>query len=330
MIWVTWRQHRTLLVASGGLVALMLAFLFVTGLGISHTFHATGLATCLAVPTRDCGELASAFSDRYSSLGFLVPLFMVLPALLGIFWGAPLVAREVEQGTYRLAWTQSVTRSRWIWTKLAVLCAATAAGAALFSLVLSWWSRPLVLASDNRFDPGIFDLRGFVPIAYALFALALGIAAGALIRRLVPAMLATVTGYTLVRFFIAAFARPHYMATRVQSSSFFGLVAPGPRIGDWVISRTTVDAMGNVLGSGRGLDLNVLSARCPGLIPSPGNLPDRDVVAACAQRIGIHLRVVYQPGTRYWPFQGIESAIFVALAVGLLALSVWLVKRKVS
>ena len=329
MIWVTWRQHRTLLVASGGLLALMLAVLFVTGLGISHTFHASGLATCLAVPTRDCGDLASAFSDRYSSLSFLVPLFLVLPALIGIFWGAPLVAREVEQGTHRLAWTQTVTRSRWIGTKLAVLFAATAAGAALFTLVLSWWSRPLVLASDNRFEPGIFDLRGFVPIAYALFALALGIAAGALIRRLVPAMLATVTGYTLVRFFIAAFARPHYMATRVWNSSFFG-IEPGARAGDWVLSRTTVDGMGNVLGAGHELNLNVLIARCPGLIPSPGSFPDKDATAACAQRIGLHIQAVYQPGSRFWAFQGIESAIFVALAVGLLALSVWLVKRKVS
>ena len=118
------------------------------------------------------------------------------------------------------------------------------------------------------------------------------------------------------------------MATRIQSSSFFGLVAPGPRIGDWVVSRTTVDAMGNVLGSGRGLDLNVLSARCPGLIPSPGNLPDRDVVAACAQRIGIHLRVVYQPGTRYWPFQGIETGIYLLMAAALIAVAAFVLHHR--
>jgi hypothetical protein len=328
MIWVTWRQHRTLLLASTGLLAAMLAALLLTGLGIAHTFQSSGLAACLAVPTRDCNELASAFSDHYSGLGFLVPLFLVLPALLGVFWGAPLVAREIEQGTHRLAWSQSVTRDRWLGTKLLMLATATAIGAAIFTLVLNWWSRPLVLASDNRLDPGIFDLRGFVPVAYALFVLALGVAAGSLIRRLIPAMLTTVAGYTVIRFLVATFVRPHYMAARVRTYSFLGPEAGG-RVGDWVLSRTTLDRAGHVVGAGHELNLNALVPRCPGLIPNPGTFPDKDPILACVQHLGFRIQAVYQPGSRYWAFQGIETAIFVALAAALFAISFWWVRRRV-
>src|SRR5439155_11352701 len=173
-----WRQHRAQLMAGSAVLALLLAFLLTTGFGIASAFRSSGLAGCLALPGGHCDDLANAFDGRYSNLQFLVPLFLVLPAVIGLFWGAPLVAREIEQGTHRLAWTQGVTRLRWLFVKLAMLAGATAAGVAALTWVLSWWSRPLVAAADNRLNPGPFDLRGIVPIAYALFALALGVAVG--------------------------------------------------------------------------------------------------------------------------------------------------------
>jgi hypothetical protein len=332
MIWVAWRQHRLQLLFGTAALALLLTFLLSTGFGISSTFHSTGLAACLAVAGRDCGDLSGAFSDRYTNLQFLVPLFLIIPALLGVFWGAPLVAREVEQGTYRLAWTQSVTRFRWLGTKLAVLVGATALGAGIFTWVLTWWSRPLVLASDDRLDPGIFDLRGVVPIAYALFALALGVAAGVLIRRVVPAMAATLAGYAATRGLVVLFVRPQYMAPRILTGSFFGL-EPRMGLGDWILSRWTVDGAGHVLSSGHQLDFSVLASRCPGLTTigiGPGQPPDKSAAAVCVQRIGLHVQDVYQPGSRFWAFQGIETGIFLAIAIGLLALSVYWVRRKIS
>ncbi len=329
MIWVAWRQHRLQLLTGALLLMLTGAFLLATGPGIFSAFRNTGLAHCLALRTSDCGDLADAFLNRYGSLQFVVALFLVLPALGGLFWGAPLIAREVEQGTHGLAWTQGVTRGRWFGAKLALLGASAAAGAAILTWGLSWWSRPLVAAGDQRFTPGIFDIRGIVPIAYALFAVALGVAAGALIRRTVAAMAVAFAGFGAVRLAVDLWLRRHYMAPRVISSTFFG---PSPRSGsgDWVLSTKTVDAAGRLLGAGRGIDLNLVAPRCPALQPGSGQFPGKDVILGCLQRVGARVVSVYQPGNRYWAFQWIETGIFVLLAAGLIAVSFWWVRRRVS
>jgi hypothetical protein len=264
MIWVAWRQHRAQLVAGSAVLALLLAFLLTTGVGIASAFRSSGLAGCLAVSGEHCDDLANAFTDRYSNLQFTVPLFLVLPALIGLFWGAPLVAKEVEQGTHRLVWTQGVTRLRWLGVKLAVLAGATAAGVAVVTWVLSWWSRPLVTAADNRLNPGPFDLRGIVPIAYGLFALALGVAAGTVLRRVVPAMAATVAAYVATRWAVAVWLRPHFAAAKTASFPFLHRIT-GFGQGDWILSTKTVDRSGRFMGTGGTLNINLLGQRCPAL-----------------------------------------------------------------
>jgi hypothetical protein len=328
MIWTAWRQHRLQLLSAAGTLSILGAMLLITGVGIFSVFRASGLAHCLATPGADCNALAGPFLSRYSNLQFVVPLFLLLPALAGLFLGAPLIAREVEQGTHRLAWTQGVTRARWLGVKLAVLAAGTVAGAAILSWGVSWWSRPFVLASDDRFIPGIFDVRGLVPIGYALFALALGVAAGALTRRTVPAMAGTVAVFATVRAAVELWVRPHYMAARTLSFPVFGRVPHAGRA-DWILSRTSVDSAGHLLGAGGGLDLNRLSTVCPELLPRNGAFPDKGPMIACLQKIGARTIAVYQPGGRYWAFQAIEAGIFIAMAIGLVALSFWWVKRRV-
>jgi hypothetical protein len=328
MIWLTWRQHRSQLLVGSLFLALICAALLLTGFGIASTFRSSGLARCLATQDQGCGDLQYLFSHRYSNLQFTIPLFLVLPVLLGVFWGAPLVAREVEQGTHRLAWTQSVGRLRWASMKIGFLGIATVVAAALLSFLLSWWSRPFVTASDSRFGIGIFDLRGIVPVAYALFALAAGVTAGTLIRRTVPAMAASLGVFAAVRLSVDLL-RPHFARplTITYPSAGFN---PREGSGDWVLSTKTVDSAGHFLYNGDKFDLGALGSRCPGVIPSNGSFPDKGVVEACAQRLGLQVRSVYQPGSRYWTFQGIEAAIFVALAIGLFGFSLWWVRHKVS
>jgi len=326
MIWLTWRQHRTQLLAGAAALTLLAAFLLPTGSGIASTFRDSGLADCLAVPGRDCDDLTNLFDDRYSNLQFTIPLFLVLPALVGIFWGAPLVAREVEQGTHRLAWTQGVSRLQWTVTKVLTLAGATAVGAALLSWLLSWWSRPFVAVYDDRFSLGVFDLRGIVPVAYAVFALAVGVAAGTLIRRTVPAMAATVGVYAAVRLAVELWVRPHFASPRTLTYPLFGS-SPRSGLGDWILSTRTLDGAGHVLAQGESLNLGVLGPRCPGLIPAGGGLPDKAAVQACIQQTGLHVQVTYQPGDRYWLFQGLETGIFGFLALVLLAASIWWVRR---
>ena len=329
MMWLTWRQHRLQLLFGTAVLAVLAVFLLPSGFGIASAFRGSGLAQCLAVPGRDCHVAESLFSRRYTGLQFTIPLFLILPALIGVFWGAPLVAREVEQGTHRLAWTQGISRLRWAGTKVVVLAGATVVGAALLSLLVSWWSRSFVAASDDRLSPGVFDLRGFVPIAYALFALAVGVAAGTLIRRTTPAMVASVGTYAGVRLAVELLFRSHFANPRTVSYSFFGKY-PRAGFGDWILSTKTLDGSGHLLANGSSLDLNVLGPRCPGLIPSPGSLPAQGAMQSCIHRIGLHVQSTYQPGTRYWAFQGIETAIFTALAIGLLAFSLWWVRNRLA
>src|SRR5439155_3242979 len=118
--------------------------------------------------------------------------------------------------------TQGVSRMRWAGTKVSSLVVATVLGAAVLSAMVSWWSRPFVAAGDDRLSPGVFDLRGAVPVAYAVFALAAGIAAGTLIRRTVPAMGASIGIYASVRLAVELWARPHFATPTAISYSFFG------------------------------------------------------------------------------------------------------------
>ena len=140
----------------------------------------------------------------------------VVPALIGLFWGAPLVARELETGTYRLAWTQ-VTRTRWMATKLGLLGLTSMAVAGVLSLMVTWWSSPLDRVRMTPFMS--FDQRDLVPIGYAAFAFVLGATVGVLIRRTLPAMATALGGFVAARLVVAHFGRPH-LVVPAQSDDF--------------------------------------------------------------------------------------------------------------
>ncbi len=328
MIWLTWRQHRTQALA--GLIGLAAigAFLLITGPHISSAFH--GLQACLAVPSRDCSFLHESFNRRFNGLQFVVPLFMMVPALVGLFWGAPIIAREVEQGTHRLAWTQGVTRTRWAAWKFGLIFLVTVAGATLFAWWATTWSSPLVRASDSRFGYGVFDLRGLVPVAYTLFALALGLAVGALVRRTLPAMAITLGGFAVVRVLVELFLRPHFLPTKTISYPFLQ-GSPRQGLGDWVLSSRVFDPTGHfVVGNGSlRIDPGLIARYCPG-VPRTPSIGGKDDVGQCLARLGVRIVDTYQPGGRFWLFQGIESAIFLVLAAGLVALAMWLVRRRIG
>jgi hypothetical protein len=338
MIWVAWRQHRQQTLAGFGLVALVAVFVLLTGIQMSHTFHASGLADCLKTSNSACGDLAELFMQQFRSLQFFAVLFIALPVLAGLFWGAPLVAREFEHHTERLAWVQSVSRRRWLAWKVGFVATATAIGGAAFASLVSWWMSPLLAASEatshtgggGGFDVGLFDLHGVVPVAYALFAFALGLALGHVIGKVVPAMGATLVGFAAARFLIED-ARPHYMAPKTASiatSGFFkGPVAPNLPSGSWILNEKTVDATGHVWWQGGGVRVSpAITGRCPGFF-SPSGDPAPKAIEACFRHLGLRTVDVYQPAARYWSFQWIEFGIFVALSAALIGFVIWRIKR---
>jgi hypothetical protein len=335
MTWLTWRQHRLQLLAGVLVLGVVGAFLLVTGVGMVSTFHDSGLAACFAATPSGCSDLASSWSSQYSGYQFVIPLFLVLPGLIGVFWGSPLISREIEQGTHRMIWMQSVSRARWLAVKILAFAATVVAGSTLLTLALEWWSGPLITASnDERFNPGIFDLLGIVPAAYAIFAFALGVVAGVLIRRAVPAMGATLMTFAVVRVGVEFFLRPHYQPAVTDNYSLtFAAKATqqSDMPGTWLISAQTIDRSGHVVGTGRGIDFNRIVSDCPNLAaPGGGIAPDPGNIQACIHSAGVHVVATFQPASRYWLFQGIEAAIFLGLAGALIVVAFWWVRRRTT
>jgi len=283
-------------------------------------------------------------------LGVLV---LVAPGLIGMFWGAPLVAREFEDGTFRLAWTQSVTRARWMGVKLAAVGLASMAAAGLLSLIVTWWSGPLDHSAMNQF--ATFDQRGIAPVGYAAFAFSLGVLAGALIRRTLPAMFVTLAVFVAVRLTEFSWLRPRLLhpvllnlALNPGSTGYgqagtlsvlFGSPTLMPNPPDlpntWITSLTIANARGEGLTTGE------LNAACPGIGQGRGGgsggglshtrAPQAVVTRLqdCVAKIGTtyHEAVVYQPAGHYWPLQWYELAIFLAAALVLAGACLWRIRR---
>jgi hypothetical protein len=353
MTWLAWRQLRTpAAVAAIGVLGVLVA-LAVTGPHLLNVYD-TVVVPCAA--HGDCFSVTVHFQRLDSQLEHVCSTLMLLaPVLFGIFLGAPLVARELEAGTYRLAWTQSVTRMRWIATRLALVALVTAVLMALLSTAVSWWERPLDVVNSSLYLN--FDQRDVVPVAFAVFAVALGALLGAAVRRTLVAMAATIAGFFVVRYLAAEFVRPNLFSPlrsslpyRVVVTSSSSQVAVGPpQPNDWVTSDQVVTGTGRVVGNGLGLGPNggvgfnvhangtatlLGVGRCPNRIPVAAVRHSHPTAAANAalQRCvdSFHLRdvVTYQPASRYWPLQWSEAAIFVALALALCAACVWLVRRR--
>ncbi|HEV2239090.1 MAG TPA: ABC transporter permease subunit, partial [Ktedonobacterales bacterium] len=198
------------------LLALLAALLVITSRDMFGAYQQAQQGTSVAICARThsqgpiCDALTGTFRGQFGGASFLLLTLTVLPALAGMFFGAPLVAREMERSTYRLAWTQGVTRQRWMLAKVATVMVGTLLLAATLSLLLMWWRGPLDQVAGDRFATG-FDLEGGAPVAYALFAVALGIAAGALARRTVPAMAMAFVGFVMVRGVVEFALRPRYV-----------------------------------------------------------------------------------------------------------------------
>jgi ABC-type transport system involved in multi-copper enzyme maturation permease subunit len=283
------------------------------------------------VPGADCDELTRAFKNHYTYTDFVGITFLLMPMFLGMFWGAPLVARELEAGTHRLAWTQSVTRRRWILTKLAIIGGSTAAFAGLFTLGFWWWSHAQVLTGWNSFEVGLFDLLGIVPIAYALFAVAVGVALGTLIRKTLPAVFTTLGIFVAVRIVFMAYIRRHYLPAKSISAPL-GADLPQLASGAWRLSEHIVDTAGRIVSTSsgvvvNGVDVRYLAAHCPGISTKIGDLASKDAMVQCFSKLGLRTVVTYHPANQFWTFQAIEAGVFLLMTGLLVALVLRRIQR---
>jgi hypothetical protein len=345
MTWLIWRQHRRQLVFAGVALVVLGAFFFGTGRPMHDRFERLGLPECLPEVRQEpvvldlaalgvpgtpgpapgpesapdggqrspdegtvqldegtfvldelddallangrCAQTARTFYGDYQSVPFAGLLLLVLPMLVGMFWGAPLVAREIEHGTHRLVWTQGVSRLRWATTKIGLIALAVLAITAVYAVMLTWWITPVMETSGQRFAYVFFDIHGIVVFGYVVFALALGVFAGAVTGRLISALTTVVVGFVGVRLLVMLAARERFLAT--ESLRLPNLDTDFPQMRN--------DLQGHWLVDGEG---------------------------ASTSPLAIH------PADQFWTFQAIETAIFVALAVGLAVVSIHWIRRWVA
>ena len=341
MIWLTWRQFR-----ASALVLLAALAAGVVVLGIT--------GPQLADLWRGAGEtfFDQLGADRVKTTVFYAGTWVVyaLPAAVGVFWGAPMVARELEAGTTRLVWTQSITRTRWLASKLGV-AGAGAAVVGLAGLALTWWCAPIDdavaqgysdpgLLSVPRLWPVLFSSRGVVPIGMTVLALVMGVTAGMLVRRAVPAMAVTLVAVIAVQLLLPTVVQKHLLAPEELTAAItqdsvteisgrpdptHGVVIERLEIsidspGAWITVNRTVDAAGHTVST-----LPSWAGDCAG---PPGQADEAS--RACFDRLaaeGYRQYVEYQPASRFWTLQLVQTGLLLALAAVLAGFCFWRIRR---
>jgi hypothetical protein len=342
MTWLTWRQFRTQAATATAALAAFAILLAATGPHLASMYATSGITGC---QTQGCERIASNFLDLVNGIYPVVYTLGIAgvtlaPAVIGIFWGAPLIAREFETGTFRLAWTQTITRTRWLAVKLALLGLAAMAVTEGLALMFGWWAAPIGQAARvadfpsfplgmGPFSLPAFDAHGVTPLGYAAFAFTLGVTTGVLLRRTVPAMAVTLAIFAAIQVAMPLGIRPHLFPpahTTVSIKDQFSgqqSVSPGGNFtlalsyipsepGAWILSSRAVNAAGH--------PVSAMPAAC---------LHQNDPMPCMASH-GIQVAVTYQPTSRYWPLQWTETAIYLTLALALAGFCFWRLSRRPS
>lgn len=334
MIWLAWRQFRTQTAVVFAAVAAFAAVLAVTGPRLADLYETVGSGLA--------DQLSGADRAAYYA-GLLVVL--AVPAVIGMFWGAPLIARELETGTHHLAWNQGVTRTRWLAAKLGLGAVAAMTVAGLAALAVSWWSSPVDRAVDGggatdtyfpRIDPVAFAARGAVPVAHAAFAFVLGVALGLVIRRTLPAMATVPVLYVAVQLAVPTWVRPHLAApdrvtVPIETGVPIGIQEGAREIvmhpdapGAWITSQETLNA------AGRPVPVPSSFADC---LHSESGPPTMEQVDGCVADLGAQgyqQRVTYQPAGNFWALQWAETGLYLGLALGLAGFCAWWIRRRLN
>jgi hypothetical protein len=300
-MWLSWRLQRTETLVALGIFALLAALLVPTGISMTDAYHHDGLGACLlAAKGSHCGDEIGAFRQRFQSLSDNATWFTLVPGLIGVLLAAPFLY-DLEHGTYRLAWTQSITRRRWLLGKLGlpILTAVLASGG--LAVLFTWW-RSTMAHLDGRLENSTYDVTGTVVIGYTLFALGLALALGALWRRVAPSLIVAFVGYFAARVLVDFNLRDHLVAP-VRATWTGMRQQPASFTNAHVLNLTEI-VNGHRIPLGGGFSGGGAKFVAPNL--------DRAVFHA-----------VYQPVGHYWPLQLTETALFTGLGLLLIAFAAW-------
>jgi hypothetical protein len=297
MIWVTWRQHRAQAIAGLILFCALAVFAITVGTRMRTTFTSDGIPACLARSGgAGCPAVITSFVNQFSrgvSMIINVPL-IAIPGLFGIVTGAPLLGGELERGTWRLAWAQTVPRTRWLATKLGLITGGLIIFGSAVTALMTWFHAPLDQVT-SRLQPGLASPEGLTFTASLLCAFGLAVLAGLLLRNVIAAMVAA------------------YVAWEILTG--LALLMNGPI---HVLAPATMRI--------------TCRAGCPGarlssVPPVTGHLGDS--VLTITRRAG-DLVVTYLPASRFWTLQLIQGGVFLAIAAAALGAAIWLLHKRTT
>jgi hypothetical protein len=325
LLWLTWRQHRWALLGSLVVAAVLTGWMVYLAADLTALHH-------------QCHDLpCSAFSPQHATLSapfgpvsvsdYLLVLVRYGPMLIGAFIGVPLLAREHEQRTLLLAWSQDVSPVRWLWTKLALLGLFVAVLTAAVSAVSDHLVHVLsaVDGGSSLFADWEFMDSGMLPLAVSICFFVVGVALGAAIRRTLPAAFAVIGGFIGLTLGV----QWRYRTLMTPLSVYTHLDKP-----DTGVLRDALLVNGGISigpglptnlydSSGHELDFAALNRICPDLMTNP------DTTLSCFARNHLQTYTVYQPSSRIPVFHLILASGYLGLAAVALV-AVWLIVRRTN
>ena len=312
MAWVTWRLHRGTLISVLAVLGAVAVFLVTAGLKIHHNYAT--LIACKPFSSTACQNLNSDFNNTDWTAGNTVAILMNLtPALLGAFVGAPLLARELETGSYRYAWTQGFGRVRPAVARLVLVAATITVLAWAFSQVFDWFFQPFLPQEElTVLTATVFDTHGIAFAAWTLAGVSIGAFAGMLVRRIIPAMAITLGVYLALA--LAAWDLRKYYPVAVVSSSRNMNIGPSNVNSSWILGSWFTGPGGKPLSQATADKLVALTY---------GSYHK-------AFPHGYTEWTRYIPVSKFWPMQLIEAGWLLLLSAALIAATVWLVRRRAA
>jgi hypothetical protein len=309
LTWAAWRLQRTETLIVLGILVLLAALLVPTGINMANAYHQDGLAACLVPNTGPrCGAAIGFFSQRFQSLWNLVNFFTLIPGLIGVALAAPFLF-DLEHGTYRLSWTQSITRGRWLLGKLGVAIATALLASGALILLFSWWRTPEANL-NGRLDTGVYDTIGTVVIGYTLFALGLALALGALWRRSAASLTVAFVAYFATRIFVDYKVRDHLVSP--LKATWKGIRQPAALYNAHVLNLTGTVNGRQVISGNSGFLGGHVAVQVP-----VGSAPTI-------------FHATYIPASDFWPLQLTETALFTGMAMLLIGFAVWWTRERVA
>ncbi len=332
MIWVAWRRHRLALAVAGGTLVVLAVWMVV----VAHSFEVArrtqGRSGCVRSLVL-CNGVSHGWFSFQNQAGYLDVLLFLVPCVLGLVLGAPLVAGELQNNTNRLAWTQTISRTKWLLIKWLVVALGAAALVTLFQVVVQWWSSHVLVnfletravPGTDRIAPRLFGITGVVPIAYTLFAFALAAALGAILRRTVWAVVGTVIGYTAAAVLMVTNVRPY----RLFSPVFVPQTTIPNGTSVAVQAQSVLSQPAWSLGFGIRLSPGVVSPSSASEIAQRCQNHNDSYASylRCLASHHVEMGSFYQSASRYWPLQWSEAGIYVAASLVLFGLTLWAVRR---